>query len=65
MTTEILSELKPILDTVNRVRAGSYPALPSDLIERIISIEKEYLDVPEDAHTLIQKEITEHLKRFD
>ena len=63
--TEILSELEQILSTVNRMRAGSYPTLPSDLIEKIISIEKDYLDVPEDAHTLVQKEITEYLKRCD
>lgn len=53
-----------ILITVKRIQSTEYPLIPSTLIENIIRIEKEYVDVPEDALRRVQQVINDHLKIF-
>lgn len=53
-----------ILITVKRIQSTEYPLIPSTLIENIIRIEKEYVDVPEDALRRVQQVINDHLNIF-
>ena len=50
-----------LLDTIEEIRSKSFPELDSDLVKKIVLIEKDYTENASEAYKRISEAIDEHL----
>ena len=51
-----------LLDTIEQIRRQRFPSLPTDLIERIVSIERKHTDDRQQAYKQISVAVDEYLE---